>query len=98
MSTTVSVTEDGREAAVTLAAGDSPPGPRLGPRQRALLAELSEPGNEGAAEVAPLDQTDSLQPECTERLPTQAGSFIKAGRGGTSRQPGGYLPSFRLLP
>ena len=54
-------------------------------------------GNEGEIEVDPLDNTDSLQPECTNRLPTKAGSFIKAGRGGTQRLPGGYLPSMRLV-
>jgi filamentous hemagglutinin family protein len=53
-------------------------------------------GAEGQKELNPLDVTDSLQPECTNRLATAAGSFIRAGRGGTARLPGGYLPSLRL--
>jgi len=56
---------------------------------------LSE--SEGELEVAPLDLTDSIQPECTQRLPTEAGSFIRAGRGGTRRLPGGFIPSARLI-
>ena len=48
------ITEAGRETAVILAAGGSPPGPRLGPRQRALLAELTEPGGDGAEVAARL--------------------------------------------
>jgi filamentous hemagglutinin family protein len=53
-------------------------------------------GAEEQADPDPLDATDSLQPECTNRLATAAGSFIRAGRGGTPRLPGGYLPSLRL--
>jgi hypothetical protein len=54
-------------------------------------------GNTGELEVAPLDVSDSLQPECTQRLPSEAGSFIRSGRGGTRRLPGGYIPSLRLV-
>ena len=46
----------GREAAAALAAGDVPGGPRLGPRQRALLAELSASGSDGAEAAARLAQ------------------------------------------
>jgi filamentous hemagglutinin family protein len=53
-------------------------------------------GAEGELEASPLDVTDSLQPECTDWADTKAGSFIRAGRGGSARLPGGYLPSLRL--
>jgi len=53
-------------------------------------------GAEGQLETTPLDPTDSLQPECTDWSDTKAGSFIRAGRGGSARLPGGYLPSLRL--
>ena len=53
-------------------------------------------GAEGQLEASPLDVTDSLQPECTDWADTKAGSFIRAGRGGSARLPGGYLPSLRL--
>jgi filamentous hemagglutinin family protein len=53
-------------------------------------------GSEGEVEITPLDATDQLQPECTQRLATKSGSFIRAGRGGSPRLPGGYLPSVRL--
>ncbi len=59
--------------------------------------EVTLAGSEGDADAEPLDETDSLQPECTNRLPTAAGSFIRAGKGGTPRLPGGYLPSLRLV-
>ncbi|MEO5714038.1 MAG: filamentous hemagglutinin N-terminal domain-containing protein [Luteolibacter sp.] len=54
-------------------------------------------GSEGEKDIAPLDVTDQLQPECTQRLTSRTGSFIKAGRGGSPRLPGGYLPSVRLF-
>ncbi|MEO5714043.1 MAG: filamentous hemagglutinin N-terminal domain-containing protein [Luteolibacter sp.] len=53
-------------------------------------------GAEEQKDPQPLDVTDSLQPDCTTRLVTQVGSFIRAGRGGSPRLPGGYLPSIRL--
>jgi hypothetical protein len=59
-------------------------------------SQVTLSGAEGELEVAPLDVTDSLQPECTDALKTKAGSFIRTGRGGTARLPGGFLPSFRL--
>ena len=48
------LTEPGREAAATLAAGGRPEGAALGPRQRALLAELTAPGSDGAEAAARL--------------------------------------------
>lgn len=54
-------------------------------------------GNEEEGDEEPLDVSDSLQPECTAQIPSEAGSFIKAGKGGTARLPGGYLPSLKLL-
>jgi primosomal protein N' (replication factor Y) len=48
------LTESGRAAAAELAAGERPAGPALGPRQRALLAELSEPESAGADAAARL--------------------------------------------
>nr|MCU0780117.1 hypothetical protein [Akkermansiaceae bacterium] len=54
-------------------------------------------GGEGEANPPPLEVNDVLQPECSQRLPEDTGSFIVAGRGGTPRQPGGYLPSLRLF-
>ncbi len=59
-------------------------------------SQVTLSGAESELEASPLDATDSLQAECTDRLATKAGSFIRAGRGGTSRMPGGYLPSLRL--
>ena len=53
-------------------------------------------GAESRLEVTALDANDLIQPECTERLDTEVGSFIRAGRGGSARLPGGYLPSVRL--
>ncbi|MEP4077703.1 filamentous hemagglutinin N-terminal domain-containing protein [Haloferula sp.] len=53
-------------------------------------------GTEGQLEISALDATDLIQPECTKRLDTEAGSFIRSGRGGCARLPGGYLPSVRL--
>jgi filamentous hemagglutinin family protein len=53
-------------------------------------------GAEGEVEVSPLDVTDSLQPECTDWMEGKIGSFIRSGRGSTTRLPGGYLPSLRL--
>ncbi|MEP4077705.1 filamentous hemagglutinin N-terminal domain-containing protein [Haloferula sp.] len=53
-------------------------------------------GAESHMEVSALDPNDQIQPECTERLDTKAGSFIQSGRGGSARLPGGYLPSVRL--
>jgi filamentous hemagglutinin family protein len=53
-------------------------------------------GAEDREDPQPLNATDVLQPECTDRLATEAGSFIRAGRGSTPRLPGGYLPSIRL--
>ncbi|HZW02224.1 MAG TPA: primosomal protein N' [Candidatus Deferrimicrobium sp.] len=46
------VTADGRAVAALLAAGERPPGPPLGARQRALLLELSDVAHAGA-EAAP---------------------------------------------
>ena len=43
------------------------------------------------------DITDALQAECTNQIPSEAGSFIIAGKGGSPRLPGGYLPSLRLV-
>lgn len=54
-------------------------------------------GSEGDSTPPPLDVSDVLQPECTQRLPTDTGSFIITGKGGTPRDPGGYLPSLRLF-
>ena len=54
-------------------------------------------GSEGEVEASPLDETDQLQPECTQRLATKSGSFIRSGKGGSPRLPGGYLPSVRLI-
>ncbi|MEX1344005.1 MAG: primosomal protein N', partial [Candidatus Limnocylindrales bacterium] len=48
------ISPDGRRAAAALAAGERPEGSRLGSRQRALLAELSQPGSEGADVAARL--------------------------------------------
>ena len=48
------ITDDGRAAAGILAAGGRPAGPPLGPRQRALLAELAEAGHGGAEAAARL--------------------------------------------
>ncbi len=45
------ITGAGREGAARLAAGERPDGPPLGPRQRALLAELAA-GGHGGADVA----------------------------------------------
>ena len=59
--------------------------------------EVSLDGEEEDGEADPLDLSDSLQPECTAQIPSEAGSFIKAGKGGTPRLPGGFLPSLRLL-
>ena len=49
-----SVTETGRVAAAALASDQRPDGPPLGPRQKALLAELTESGHEGAEPTARL--------------------------------------------
>lgn len=59
------------------------------------LATLS--GGEGESSPPPLDVSDILQPECTQRLPTDTGSFIVTGKGGTPRDPGGFQPSLRLF-
>ncbi len=48
------ITTEGRAAAVSLAAGERPEGGRLGPRQQALLAELTEPGHDGSEVAARL--------------------------------------------
>lgn len=48
------ITEAGRTAADLLASGGRPEGAPLGPRQRALLAELVEPGRDGAEVAARL--------------------------------------------
>jgi primosomal protein N' (replication factor Y) len=48
------LSDAGREVAAALAAGEASSGPRLGPRQRALLAELTEPGSEGVEVAARL--------------------------------------------
>jgi filamentous hemagglutinin family protein len=59
-------------------------------------AEVATFGSEEKIEVDPLDNSDSLEPECTARLvKEEGGSFIRAGKGGTRRLPGGYLPSMR---
>lgn len=44
-----------------------------------------------------LNPEDILQPDCVDRSAEVGSSFTKAGRGGTPRMPGGYLPSFRIL-
>lgn len=44
-----------------------------------------------------LNPDDILQPDCVNRSPESGSSFTKAGRGGTPRLPGGYLPSFRII-
>jgi filamentous hemagglutinin family protein len=61
-------------------------------------SQVTLSGAEGELDASPLDVTDSLQPECTDALKTKAGSFIRTGRGGSARLPGGYLPSMRLHP
>jgi primosomal protein N' (replication factor Y) len=48
------ITESGRAAADLLASGGRPEGSPLGPRQRALLAELAEPDRDGAEVAARL--------------------------------------------
>lgn len=48
------ITSEGRAVAEALAAGQTPAGPRLGPRQRALLMELGAPDGDGAAVAARL--------------------------------------------
>jgi primosomal protein N' (replication factor Y) len=48
------ITDPGRVAAARLAAGERPDGPPLGPRQRALLAELGHPAGEGVEAAARL--------------------------------------------
>ena len=58
--------------------------------------QITLSGAEDQMDPEPLDATDALQPECTNRLATEAGSFIRAGRGSTPRLAGGYLPSIRL--
>ena len=50
------ITDDGRTAATALAVGDRPQGAALGPRQRALLAELARPDHEGAEVAARLSE------------------------------------------
>lgn len=54
-------------------------------------------GGEGEVNPPPLEVNDVLQPECSQRLPQDTGSFIVTGKGGTPRRPGGYMPSLRLL-
>ena len=44
-----------------------------------------------------LNPDEILQPDCVSRTPDAGSSFTKAGRGGTRRLPGGYLPSFRII-
>jgi filamentous hemagglutinin family protein len=60
-------------------------------------AQVSFQGNEEGNEAEFLNPDDALQPDCTQRAASDASSFIRAGRGGTRRLPGGYLPSFRLI-
>lgn len=55
--------------------------------------QSSEEGNE--AEF--LNPDDALQPDCTKRAASNASSFVRAGRGGTQRLPGGVLPAFRII-
>jgi len=50
------VTASGRDAAARLEAGDPVVGPALGPRQRALLADLAAPGSGGAEAAARLGE------------------------------------------
>ncbi len=48
------ISDAGREVAAQLASGGRPGGSPLGPRQRTLLAELTEPGHDGAEVAARL--------------------------------------------
>lgn len=54
-------------------------------------------GGEDERELELLDPADVLQPDCTKRAAATSSSFVRAGRGGTRRLPGGYLPSFRVI-
>gem|GEM_PF-4873283 len=67
------------------------------PGEIRINPEVSLSDSDPELESEPLDATEQLQAECTKQLPTEAGSFIRAGKGGTPRMPGGYLPSMRLL-
>jgi filamentous hemagglutinin family protein len=58
---------------------------------------VSFSGGEEADVPDLLSADDILQPDCVNRSPETGSSFTKAGRGGTPRLPGGYLPSFRLI-
>ncbi|MCW1925192.1 filamentous hemagglutinin N-terminal domain-containing protein [Luteolibacter arcticus] len=68
--------------------------------QVSIDSQAALSGAEGQLEIAPIDVTDSLQPECTDWIDANGGSapgsFIRSGRGGAARLPGGYLPSLRL--
>ena len=59
--------------------------------------DFAAEGQEADREERVLNASDALQEECTKQIPSESGSFIRAGRGGTTRLPGGYLPSFRLI-
>lgn len=54
-------------------------------------------GGEEARELELLDPADALEPDCSRRAAATASSFVRGGRGGTRRLPGGYLPSFRII-
>ncbi len=54
-------------------------------------------GSEEERELELLDPADVLQPDCSKRAASNASSFVRAGRGGTRRLPGGVLPSFRII-
>lgn len=60
-------------------------------------AQVSFQGNEEGNEAEFLNPDDALQPDCTKRAASNASSFVRAGRGGTRRLPGGVLPSFRII-
>ena len=89
------ITDDGRAAAAILAAGERPAGPPLGPRQRALLAELAEPGHGGAEVAARLGRAAWLvrgrragQARLAAAGGSHRGSSSAGGSGGAdSRQP-----------
>ena len=50
------ITQEGRAAAALLVAGERPDGPPFGPRQRALLVDLADPGRDGAEVAARLGE------------------------------------------